>query len=254
MYIKASSLNIWGTQLTIKDYHSNKEKIYLEKLSLLIKDNEKKLDPDCFYQENSRCKTNDSNSEIDNIASLMKKETMGHFDVSYSGVRDFGGIAQGFILEKFKKRHLNKDDDLLVDFGKDFLLTGKSKKKITLSEPTMPLLPFGSIVIQDGSILSSWSKAYGGKYHSKQDSDFVFVVLKGELDFSITRLDAWSSALILGGKALLKHLTSKKEYLNKWKYVYLDRKSNQLVCSKSVLCKKGHNSIYEIDFTKQGSK
>ncbi len=243
------TLDIWGTNLSIKEYQKTTNSRYLENFKELITKYEHDLDPDCFYRHHTKCDCEvKENKEIASISANLEEETLKYFNPLYSGRRDYGGLSQGFILEKFSKKIGNVRKDLLVDFGKDFLIYGPSEKSITVSDPFMPKLPLAQVKVTNGILLSSWDKESGGKYKKIINEHFQFIILKANLDFSATRLDAWSTALIIGGHNLLSHLKTIPKYKNKWEYVYYDKKLKKLICSENTICKKGKNSYYEIKF------
>ncbi len=227
---------------------------------------EKSLDPDCYYLKGKCSKTEHGpvGHELKQVVEAVQKETQGYFDIhsipgDRNSARDFGGISQGFILEKFNEKfdeELSRSmGDLLIDFGKDFLILGKKERSIDWGDPLLQSVPFASITLKSGYILSSSSRSAGArvrnpKKNSKEawQEDFDTLILIAGRSFSGARLDAWSTALMAGGKPVLSHLSTLSEFKNKWSYAYLDHKTQKLICSSDLKCGKstGNRVLYEI--------
>lgn len=196
-------------------------------------------DPDCYYKQNKQCgKAQLEKSELDLLAEI-EKETDGHFSLSVKteGVskRDFGGVAQGAVLERFAKQF---PKGWVGNFSGDIYIAPESTLPnfVTINDASLPDIPFAGVDIKSGWISSATSPHFGGNVHTtKKTYDFQKIFLFAKPEFSGTRIDAWDNALIEGGLPLLRKLIAKTAYKNQWAYLYFDKDSKPF-CSPLLEC------------------
>lgn len=241
-----NSTEVFGTTFTW--YAENEESD--KKISELIekvKAETPAYDPDCYYSKKSPCavKPTEATQELDKLSAEYKKETAGAFDVTAKveklSQRDYGGVAQGFVIDKMKQ---NLKGNYLIDFANDFYLSAdfKGSPQLAVGLPDLDNVLYAKVIMKSGWMLGSSAspkmrvpEAYA---KNKKNKDFKKIVLFAKPDFSGARLDAWSTALIVGGKKLLNQLERINAYKDQWAYVYFDNK-NQATCSRSLKCKLG---------------
>lgn len=239
------NLKLWGTEFlwVTASSVSNKE---IERALSDLRKNSRAYDPDCLWTQDTKSKCEDSplpkvTSELDALAASLKAETDGAFDVILEKegkkFRDYGGLVQGYVLENLKKTPGKWSANFAGDF---FVPEGAGDlREIYVGDWGMDGLPFAKVEMKSGwligselspSIIDPTTKAPTPK------SDFKKIVLFARPDFNGARLDAWSTALVVGGKPLLKKLKSLTAYEGQWEYFYADSSDN-LICSKNLKCK-----------------
>lgn len=249
VFAEKKTVKLWGTHLSLELYHSKNIESYLGKILDIAKYSEKILDPDCLYAKNKHCKKSEVSIELKGFLRKLESETLGYFSVNNNGKKDFGGLAQGFVLQKFIDN--NKIENIILDFGHDYYINTDKAQSIILGDPQMQILPLARLIIKKGWVLSSSSTTSGANIYipknKKAHMDFETIVLIASPQFSGARLDAWSTALIVGGKQLLEYLKGLKNYSGQWSYAYLDKKTQELICSVDLECKKNMTkSLYTI--------
>ena len=241
------SVDLWATKFTwmAKDKTSSAA---LRNEIKKIAANSRAFDPDCFYnQPKDKCTDNadaKTTAELDLLAAVLSKETNGAFNVNREKdgktFRDFGGLAQGFIMEKMKPM---MKGPWAGNFSGDMYISEKFPQSIPLiiADHEITDMRYATVTMSSGWLLGTSAPAYGSKVVDpatkklKTDSDFAKIVLFAKPEFSGARLDAWSTALIVGGKDLLKKLWENKDYEGKWAYMYIDAK-NRPTCSRNLQC------------------
>ncbi len=216
-------------------------------------------DPDCYYRAQGLACTTDPNhkSELKAIkafALIMKEETQGLFD-PYTEKRgkkylDLGGIAQGFFLETLAQQ---SRDSWQANFAGDIFVAKNISSPVTfeLTDPSD----------EDGKIFAHVSLKGGGwifqgsgskispemrhPFQKKWKEDFQKIVLFAPPDFHGGRLDAWDTALIAGGRALLDKLWKDPRFKGKWAYVWIDP-TGRSECSPNIVCRLAPQSRREI--------
>lgn len=232
-------------------YESNEKKIEksleetVKKMSSLYSES---WDPDCLWRPLkqktcSQVKDPKQTESIETFAKLMKQETSGYFDVEFKDKdgkrkRDFGGISQGFFIEELAQQIKGQ---WVADFAGDIYFTGGfvPKKLFFISEPLDERLNYAKVSMKSGWMMSSAGKGLNVKIRNpikqKSQEDFQKIVLFGKKEMSGARLDAWTTALIAGGKELLEKLWALEGYKGQWAYLYFDRKGS-VSCSSNVTC------------------
>ncbi len=208
-------------------------------------------DPDCIWrsQVKGKClnKYKAQTQEIEKLAEKMKTETLGYFDVKLSAAnkspnlqkRDFGGISQGYFLEKLA---VKEKGNWLGDFAGDIFFTGGfiPSKPFTITDPLIDKGIYAKVNMNSGWMLSSTSKVLGANMRNpvdpEQKEEFLRVVLFAKKEFSGARIDAWSTAVQVGGHKVLDHLwTELPAYKGQWAYMYFAI-SGEVKCSENIKC------------------
>lgn len=242
------NLKLWGTEFlwVTPSSVSNKE---IERALSDLRKNSRAYDPDCLWTQDAKSKCEDSplpkvTSELDALAASLKAETDGAFDVILEKegkkFRDYGGLVQGYVLENLKKTPGKWSANFAGDF---FVPEGAGDlREIYVGDWGMSGLPFAKVKMNSGWVIGSLAPENGSAIidpatkSPKSKADFQKIVLFAKPEFNGSRLDAWSTALIIGGKPLLKKLRELKAYEGQWEYFYADS-SNNLICSKNLKCK-----------------
>ncbi len=242
------TIDLWATKFTFLTSDKKTETQIKTEMNKFIASS-RAYDPDCYYgtgKEKACGETPDKKTtdELDTLAASMKTETDSSFSVSREKdgkkYRDYGGFAQGFVLEKLKEK---TKGPFAANFAGDILLTGDLDKSFPLiiNDPEAEGLPFATVNMKRGWIIGSNAPEMGGAIVDpatgklKQKSEFYKVVLFAKQDFSGARLDAWSTALIVGGKTLLKKLWDEKKYQGQWAWLTIDNQGNA-TCSDNLSC------------------
>lgn len=242
------SIDLWATKFTWTSPDRKTESLIGSEMKKVIASS-RAYDPDCFYgtgKEKTCGATPDKKltDELDALSADLNKETMNAFSITREKdgkkFRDYGGIAQGYVLEKLKS--LVKGN-WAANFAGDILITGPLKEPVPLSIEDYEAegLPFASVTMSQGWMLGSEAPEAGGRILDpstgkfKEKSDFYKVVLFAKPDFSGARLDGWSTALIVGGKDLLNKLWENKTYKGQWAWLTIDNRGNA-TCSENINC------------------
>lgn len=241
-------IKLFGVQFNLRSSKNNEEK-----LRSYVMDNAKlwsaTFDPDCFYKSygNKDCGVNVDKKllkEIETISAEAKRETKDFFNVEVVAgkkkQRDFGGIAQGFVLEKMKQKF---PTDWLGDFTGDVYVAPGSQnitQALYVSDTLADTIPYAIVEMKEGWMLSSSSPTMGGIIRGEDKSlstpqKIKRITLFAAPQFNGARLDAWTTAVIAGGVPLLKHLYENAKFKAQWAYLFFDY-SDKPVCSSNITC------------------
>lgn len=238
---------LWGTDFKwISPSSSTKKQI--EQSLADLKRNSRAYDPDCLWSKDSKDKCEKSplpkvTAELDSLAESFKAETDGAFNVIIEKegkkYRDYGGLVQGYVLDKFRKISGDWSANFAGDIFVDKKLSGA--RSLTIEDPEVEGLRLADVKMNSGWMFGSDSPKLGSKIADPKtgkpaESEFHKIVLFAKPEFSGARLDAWSTSLIVGGKSLLKKLRDMKQFKGQWEYFYVDSR-NQFICSKNLKCK-----------------
>lgn len=201
------------------------------------------FDPDCYYKEsgNQKCGGKDKLPEnFDQLIADIESETDKKFTlvdkVGEKPKRDYGGIAQGAVLEELARKF---PEGWFANFAGDIYVAPKTKLKdpIFVTDPLVGGMPYAVVDMDSGWVSSSHSPAFEGQVRDpkQQTFDFDKIILFAQPDFNGARLDAWSTALINGGKPLLTKLVKTKKYDGQWAYMYFED-GGKVVCSPKIKC------------------
>jgi hypothetical protein len=207
------------------------------------------MDPDCLWRKSKTICINSQSVEtkkLDLLAKEFKRETLGYFDVhnlkGKKTYRDFSGLSQGLFIDKLRT---SIEDAMVVDFAGDIFMSGPFNEapRLSIADPALPESSFAAVNMSAGWMLAATSRDLGAHMWNhkvtrgqKWREDFVRVVLFANPNFQGARLDAWSTALVVGGEKLLEHLWKQKKYQGQWAYLVFDRKITPR-CSPNISCR-----------------
>lgn len=225
-----------------------KDEAAIKRLLTDVKANTQSFDPDCYYSpKEGACpvaKPYALSKDLDALAEGLKTETAGSFDVVRTvgdkKKRDYGGMIQGYLIDEMKKV---TSSPIAVNFAGDIYVSPKFKNVPSLSveDALVKGVKLATVSMSSGWMLGSVSPLGGSKIVDPKTGaeiekpDFHKVVLFAKPEFSGTRLDAWSTALIVGGRTLLDKLSSMPEYKGQWGYVIVDNQERAF-CSTNLVC------------------
>lgn len=247
--IPEKKIELWATSLS----WMSKDKTALSALEKDVKkisSLSRAYDPDCYWVKD-RSKTCDKNpdpkltEELDSLAAKFKEETGGAFDVvrkvDGKSYREYGGMVQGYVIDKLKQN----PGAWGVNFAGDIFVSKPlpELKPIVIDDWEVSGLPLAHVHMTSGWVIGSNSTENGSKIvdpktgNLKKDSHFQKIVLFAKPEFSGARLDAWSTALIVGGRELLVKLRDLKEFEGQWGYIAVDNQDT-IGCSSNLTCTK----------------
>ncbi|MEM7646401.1 MAG: hypothetical protein AAF203_05785 [Pseudomonadota bacterium] len=207
------------------------------------------LDPDCFYktQGNKSCGKKVDRKLLRSVTALandVETETVGNYNHETfqrgKTYRDFGGLSQGVVLDRLAKKHKT---GWIGNFAGDIYIAPNTRLNVPLklAHPLRPGAFYADIQMKAGWMMQSSASTAGGVVRnpingkSVPGKDFLRISLFAKPSFNGARLDAWSTALTVGGKRLLDRLWKDKKYRDQWGYSYFDQSGN-VVCSKNLKC------------------
>ncbi len=243
-------VDVFGVTVAWEGTTTAVESQIASELSRLQTEGREFLDPDCKW----RAKTSEGlcdnrfpeeTARLDRLAEEFRLETLGFFNVRYEGGekprRDFGGIWQGYALQKIQEKVAGS---WLVDISGDILVkkVDKPQKPLVITDPVFDAVAFAEVELSDGYMIASVSKKLGSKIQAPAGStvdihdQILKVVLFASPKFSGARLDAWATGVISGGKKVLDHLESLKEFRGQWAYFYFEP-NGKVHCSTNIQCR-----------------
>ena len=203
------------------------------------------MDPDCRWIKPiaGKCLNpqEDQTKKLEELAQILKVETLNFYDIRHSGKRDFDGLSQGYFLESIKE---DEHDPWLIDFAGDIYFNGgfTPQKTFSIADPLNEKVSFAKVAFTHGGfMIASSSRLLGANMYNpvsankKWQEDFQKIVLFGDTHFNGARLDAWATALIVGGERLLNHLWKLERYKGMWGYLYFN-KNGEAICSENLKC------------------
>jgi len=238
------SKKVFGVPLRAETPSKVSANIITHKIAKYEEMNRFAMDPDCMWRPRlSGICQNPYAQETKNLeiyAAKLKTETLGNFDINERGNRDFAGLSQGHLLESLKNE---LSEDWLVDFAGDIYFSGgfKPDKSFTIADPLNESLKFSEVFFtKSGYMIAASSRELGADMRNPKTKtawreEFQKIVLFSDATFDGARLDAWSTALIAGGKSLLEHLWQRPEFKDHWGYLYFNRQG-EAVCSPNLNC------------------
>lgn len=193
------------------------------------------MDPDCRWRKpvNGVCPNRfpEQTKELEKIAEVIKKETQGVYEILHKGKdgmvrRDFDGLSQGFFINKLKGEI---KFPFLADFAGDIFVHPliKPSKNLIVGDPLIEAVTYATVDMPGGGwMIASAGRALGAKLRNPNQpdvgdapkEDFQKIVVFAEPSFDGARVDAWATAIVAGGKPVLEHLWTLKEYEGKWGY------------------------------------
>lgn len=246
--ISAATIDLWATKFTWTANDKKIDNAIAGEMKKVIASS-RAYDPDCYYGagKSGTCSANTdkkTTDELDSLSAALKSETNNAFSVEREKdgkkIRDFGGLAQGYVLEKLKSQ---VKGNWAANFAGDIFISGalSSPLPLIIEDHEAEGLPYASVSMNAGWIIGSEAPEAGSKIIDpvsgkfKEKSDFYKVVLFAKPEFSGARLDGWSTALIVGGKELLKKLWEDKAYAGQWAWLTIDNRGNG-ACSENLNC------------------
>ena len=226
---------MWGTTLRWETRDVATHRFLEQQVLLLLDELSLALDPDCIWRDATDGCTNPAakrTATFESLAKQLSAETLGFFDIRRvmgdgTTKRDFSGLAKGFVLDELA--HARSDGWMGV-FGTDVYMA----QGVDLLDDSL------GVEMNGGWIMGSSSRHAGATAwnpHSPDepwDETFEYVVLFAQPEFDGARLDAWSTALIPGGEALLDHLWSLQAYRDQWGWFVFERGIPR--CSPNLDC------------------
>jgi hypothetical protein len=244
--VQLESTKIFGTVLSFEATDATDQK-KLRAFIESIKSSSQAFDPDCYYgspgKECPKINPTPLSSSAEKLSEEFKTQTGGDFNilrtVGDSKKRDFGGMIQGFVIDEMKK---NSSTPFIVNFAGDIYISPdfKNRPPLAIEDAIVTGAKLATVSMSSGWMLGSTSAALGSKIIDPKSqepvkSEFLKVVLFAKPNFSGARLDAWSTALIVGGKVLLDKLSSLEEFKGQWGYVIIANNENAY-CSANLSC------------------
>lgn len=241
------AISLWGTKFS---WIGNDKSVaqLVEKEISTVKSQSRAYDPDCFYlPKDKTCDKNPNEKlteDLSQFAQKLSEETNGSFSVNRERdgkkFRDFGGIAQGYVMDRIRE---TVKTGWAGNFSGDIYLSPalNQKKPLQIDDPEVRGLQYAEVMMSSGWLLGSTPARFGSKIVDPKtgkpvlSSEFNKIVLFAKPEFSGARLDAWSTALIIGGKELLNKLWVMKEYEGQWAYLFIDANDKPL-CSSNLKC------------------
>jgi hypothetical protein len=235
---------VFGVKLRAETPSQSTLDIITQKITQFEEVNRYAMDPDCLWRKktNLTCENPYLNQtlKLEALADQYKTETVGYFDVLHHEKKDFAGMSQGFFLESLVNDSTAK---WLVDFAGDIYFSGEFplSKELTIADPLDERLTFSVVEFKSGGyMIAASSRALGAEMRNPNtknnwQEDFQKIVLFSDKDFSGSRLDAWSTALIAGGVKLLDQLNNIDKYKNHWGYIYFNQ-NGEAFCSSNLKC------------------
>ncbi len=255
---------IFGVSVTWQAEQSEKSEAIRQTLTQLAKEGKEFLDPDCRWRkpgQKGRCENRfrERTRELDQLAAKFREETLGYFDVGHDartvGKRDFGGLWEGFALDKLRKEITGS---WLVDVAGDILVTSpfSSHLPIVITDAVFDEVHYASVKMERGIVATSVSKRLGGLVRvpdalgesgeAAASGEILKIVLFASPELSGARAHAWATAAIAGGKKVLTHLKSLEPFAGKWAYFYF-LPDGTPVCSERIRCQLiGANRTVEV--------
>lgn len=242
-------IGLFGVRFRIYSPAPGAQKAMREYLEAERKNLSEALDPDCYYRKavNGICSAPadlKSLAEVSAESERAKSESLGAFEVrdrSKRNKRDFGGICQGYVVERL--RHLYPQP-FVADFAGDIFFSGgfETPQKITINEAFYPAVAYAEVRMSAGWLFSSEAPVYGEAIREPRSGqptkqhEIRKIVLFGSPQMDGARLDAWSTAIIAGGLPVLRHLKGLSAFEGQWAYLYFD-KDDKVHCSEGLDCR-----------------
>lgn len=250
---RRGGVEVWGTTLRWHTVDPATARLLEQQLPLLLDELSLAFDPDCIWRDASDGCVNPAAKRtevLEGIAKQLSAETLGFFDIHRdldgAAKRDFAGLARGYVLTEMVRV---QGAGWVGDFGGDVYLSPgfALEDALTIADPETQDVPFARVHMSGGWMLASSSRELGatvwnphpsGDASDEWKEDFQRVVLFAHPDFEGTRLDAWSTALIPGGQALLDHLWGLEVYRDQWAWLVFDHLGDPH-CSPNLECDFG---------------
>lgn len=200
------------------------------------------LDPDCYYRplRDGNCPPHRDPAALERISRLaaeLREETGGVFEVATERAgrpaRDFGGIAQGFVLEELARA---VPGAWYANFSGDVFLTGgiAPPRPLRIVDPVWGTIPYAEVRVERGWMIASGGRALGTELR-RASARTRLVVLFAEPGFDGARLDAWATAVAAGGRAMLERLLALKRHRGRWAYLIFEGDAPPF-CSPEISC------------------
>ena len=206
------------------------------------------LDPDCKYREikGGVCVRASSpfTPKYQGLAQKLEKETSGAFRARLQSngreVTDLGELSQGALLEEVAR---SGKKPWFAEFAGDVFISPGQPSRVSLgiSNPLYPTVLYSNVEMEAGWVFGASGPDLGLEVLDPRTgepltrSDFARVILLGHPSMNGARLDAWASALVVGGKDLLKKLWNSREFQGKWAWVYFTP-TWKIACSPNLVC------------------
>lgn len=242
-----TSYSLFGTDLVLRT-SAPKDEAAIGRVIKDVKANTQAFDPDCYYSpKEGACpaaKQHALSKDLDALSAKMKAETNGNFDVFRNvgdkKMRDYGGLIQGYLIDELKK---TATAPFAVNFAGDIFISPgvKNAPSLSVEDALVKGVKLATVSMGSGWMLGSVSPLGGSKIvdpatgNEIEKPDFHKVLLFAKPEFSGARLDAWSTALIVGGRKLLDQLYSISEFKGQWGYMIVDNQERPF-CSPNLVC------------------
>jgi hypothetical protein len=242
---RAQSLEVFGAPLR---WFSTDDGAFANSIQSKASELSSALDPDCKYREvqGGVCVRPSSpfTPKYQVLAQKIEKETSGAFrarlKMSDREVIDLGELSQGALLEEVAR---SGKKPWFAEFAGDvFISPGQtSRVPLGISNPLYPSVIYANVEMGAGWVFGASGPDLGAEVLDPRTgepltrSDFARVILLGHPSMNGARLDAWASALVVGGKDLLKKLWGSNEFRGKWAWIYFTP-TWKIACSPNLVC------------------
>jgi hypothetical protein len=148
------SEQLFGTTISWKTDDQKVSEEISQSLQTIIKKEQAAYDPDCFYRPTKEgvCTTDEAiksiTTELDKLSAEYKQETAGNFDITAQKenkkYRDYGGMAQGYVLEVLSKKVKNGWSS---NFSGDIYIAPKAtvSEKLLIADPEFEDIPVAEV-------------------------------------------------------------------------------------------------------------
>jgi hypothetical protein len=233
---------VFGVELRWESENAEADTILTKKIEQYQSEFTQSMDPDCRWRKpvNGICENNfpEQTKELEKIAEVIKKETLGVYEILHKGKdgivrRDFDGLSQGFFINRLKGEIKLP---WMADFAGDIFVHPliKPTKNLIVGDPLIEAVTYATVDMPGGGwMIASAGRALGAKLRNPNQTkeeeapkeDFQKIIVFAEPNFDGARVDAWATAIVAGGKPVLEHLWTLKDYEGKWGYFGLTSES-----------------------------
>ena len=220
----------------------------LTKIILTLEEkNRMAMDPDCKWRKSEKNLCPNSfpleTQDLEKVAALYRAETEDTFNIQTISngklIRDFAGLSQGYFIEQARSLF---EGPMAMDFSGDIFISQKfsGSPRLTIAEPVLEQATFAEVKMGEGWMIAATARPLGAELRNPKvkgtwKEDFQRVVLFARPEFNGARLDAWSTAIVIGGRKLLAHLLALKQFAGQWAFLTFDLNLKP-TCSKNIDC------------------
>lgn len=207
------------------------------------------LDPDCLWRakKDKLCEFHKEyeaeKQALDHLSNIIYQETNGFFSVAIKGhKKDYSGLSQGYFIEQVKK---TVREPWLIDFSGDIYLSKDMKpdKSLGIRDPLNSFLRYASVHMKSGWMIGAGGPSLGVKLLDPSTgrppvkNDFNFIVIFAKPEMNGARVDAWATAIMVGGERVLKYIQSLTKYKGEWGYL-LFTKNGAIKTSENIIIRE----------------